>query len=104
MQLKADFWSVTGVTAWIDLWDSGVSGRVLLSGHFGTFFEMSEFNLELELSLSAGVSVTISQFGAAVYKLVNVFENVMLMFFFGVLTLTGLSTFTKDVSLLLDLI
>ena len=104
MQWKADFWSVTGDTSWINLWDSGVSGRALLSGDFGTFFEMSEFNLELELSLSAGVSVTISQFGADLSKLVNVFEDVMFMFFFGVLTLTGLSTFTKEVSLLLDLI
>ena len=77
---------------------------MLLSGDFGIFFEISEFNLEPELSLSAGVSVTISQFGADLSKLVNVFEDVMLMPFFGVLILTGLSTFTKEVSLLLDLI
>ena len=104
MQRKADFWSVTGDTSWIDLWDSGVSGKVLLLEDFGTFFEMSECNLELELSLRAGVSVTISQFSADLSKSVNVFEDVMLMFFFGVLTLTGLSAFTKEVSLLLDLI
>ena len=76
--------------------------RVLLSEDFGRFFEMSEFNQELELSLSTGVLVKISQFGADLSKLVNVFEDVMFMFFFGVLTLTGLSTFTKEVSLLLD--
>ena len=94
MQRKADVWSVTVDTSWIDLWDSGVSGRVLLSEDFGTFLEMLEFNLEIELSLSAVVLVKISQFGADLSKLVNVFENVMFMFLFGVLTLTGLSTFT----------
>ena len=94
MQRKADVWSVTVGTSWIDLWDSGVSGRVLLSEDFGTFLEMLEFNLEIELSLSAGVLVKISQFGADLSKLVNVFENVMFMFLSGVLTLTGLSTFT----------
>ena len=52
--------------------------------------------------MSTGVLVKISQFGADLSKLVNVFEDVMFMFFFGVLTLTGLSTFTKEVSLLLD--
>ena len=65
---------------------------------------MSEFNLELELSLSAGISVKISQFDADISKLVNVFEDVMFMFFFGVSTSTGLSTFTTETSLLLDLI
>ena len=54
---------------------------------------MSEFNLEPELSLNAGVSVTISQFGADLSKLVNVFEDVMFMFF-EFSTLTGLFTFT----------
>ena len=78
MQRKIDFWSVTGDTSWFDLWNSGVSGGVLLSGYFGTLFEMSEFNLERELSLSAGVSVTIWQFGADLSKLVNFFEDIML--------------------------
>ena len=70
----------------------------------GILLKMSEFNLELELSLSAGISVKISQFDADISKLVNVFEDVMFMFFFGVSTLTGLSTFTTETSLLLDLI
>ena len=58
---------------------------MLLSEDFGTFLEMSEFNLELEFSLSAGVSVKIS---------LVVFEDDMFMFFLGVSTLAGLSTFT----------
>ena len=78
MQRKVDFWSVTGDTSWFDLWNSDVSGGVLLSGYFGTLFEMSEFNLERELSFSAGVSVTIWHFGADLSKLVNVFEDIML--------------------------
>ena len=94
MQRKADVWSVTVDTSWIDLWDSGVSGRVLLSEDFGTFLEMLEFNLEIESSLSTGVLEKISQFGADLSKLINVLENVMFMFLVGVLTLTGLSTFT----------
>ena len=65
---------------------------------------MPEFNLEPELSLSADVSITISQFHVDLFKLVNVFENVMFMFFFGVSILTGLSTFTQEVGLLLDII
>ena len=55
---------------------------------------MSEFNLEPELSLNAGVSVTTSQFVVDLSKLVNVFEDVMFMFFFEFSTLTGLFTFT----------
>ena len=51
--------------------------------------------MELEFSLSAGVSVKISQFGVDLSKLV-VFEDDIFMFFFGVSTLTGLSTFTAD--------
>ena len=102
MQLKADLRCVTCDTSWTDLLDSGVSGRVLLSEDFGRYLEMSEFNVELELSLSAGVSVKISQFGVDLSKLV-VFEHVMFMSFFGVSTLTGLSTFITEVSLLLDL-
>ena len=64
---------------------------------------MLEFNLELEFSLSAGVLVKISQFGVDLSKLV-VFEDDIFMFFFGVSTFTGLSTFTVEVSLLLDFI
>ena len=94
---------MTGDNSWTDLWDSGVSGRVLLSEYFGTFLEMLEFNLEIKLSFSAIVSVKTSKFGADLSKLVNVFEDVMFMFFFGVLTLTGLFAFTTEVSLLLDL-
>ena len=60
---------------------------------------MSEFNLELELFLSASISVKTSQFAADLFKSVNVFEDVMFMLFFGVLMLTGLSTFTKETSL-----
>ena len=101
MQLKADLRCVTCDTSWTDLLDSGVSGSVLLSEDFGRYLEMSEFNVELELSLS-GVSVKISQFGVDLSKLV-VFEHVMFMSFFGVSTLTGLSTFITEVSLLLDL-
>ena len=55
---------------------------------------MLEFNLEIESSLSTGVLEKISQFGADLSKLMNVLENVMFMFLVGVLTLTGLSTFT----------
>ena len=62
---------------------------------------MSEFNLELELCLSAGASAKISQFGRDLSGLVNVFEDIMFMFFFDALTLTGLPTFTTDISLLL---
>ena len=76
---------------------------VLLSEDFGRYLEMSEFNLELELSLGVGASVKISQFSVDLSKLI-VFEHVMFMFFFGVSTLTGLSTFTTEVSLLLHLI
>ena len=56
------------------------------------------------MSFSAVVSVKISQFGVGLSKLVNVFEDVMFIFFFGVSTLTGLSTFTTEVGLLLHLI
>ena len=89
----ADLWSATCDTFWTDLLDSGISGRVLLSEHFGTFLEMSKFNFELELSLGTGVEI--SQFSVDLSKLVNVFEDVMFMFFFGVSTLTCLSTFTR---------
>ena len=51
-------------------------GWVLLSEEFGAFLEMSDVNLEPELSQSTGVSVTISQFGLDLTKLVNVFEDV----------------------------
>ena len=90
---------MTGGASWIDLWDSSVSARVLLSEDFDTFLEMSEFNLELELFLSASISVKTSQFAADLFKSVNVFEDVMFMLFFGILMLTGLSTFTKETSL-----
>ena len=102
MQRKADLWCVACDTSWTELSASRVSGRVLLSKDFGTFLEMSEFNLELEFSLSAGVSVKISQFSVDLSKSV-VFEDDIFMFFFGVSTLIGLSTFTAEVSLLLDL-
>ena len=84
MQRKVDLWCVTCGTSWTDLLGSGVFGRVLQSEYLGTLLEMSEFNLELELSLSAGASVKISQFGVYLSNLLNVFEDVMFMFFFGV--------------------
>ena len=61
---------------------------------------MSEFDLEPELYLSAGVLVKISQFGVDLSKSVKVFEDFMFMFFFGLSTLTG----TTEIGLLLDLI
>ena len=98
--MKDNFYSVAGDTSWTDFWDSGLSGSALLSEDFSKFLEMLEFNLELELCLSAGASVKISQFGRDLSGLVNVFED-MFMFFFDALTLTGLPTFTTDISLLL---
>ena len=91
---------MTGDTSWTDLLGSGISDRVLMSEDFGTFFEMSEFDLEPELYLSAGVLVKISQFGVDLSKSVKVFEDFMFMFFFGLSTLTG----TTEIGLLLDLI
>ena len=79
-------------------------GRVLPSGDFGTFLEMSEVDLESEFSLRAGVSVTISQFGVDLSKLVTVFKDAMFMFFFAVYRLTGISTFITEMDFLLKLI
>lgn len=66
-----------------------MSGRVLLSKDSDTFLEMSEVNLEPEVSLSAGVSVTISVFDVDSSKLVTFPKDSMFMFLFDVSTLTG---------------
>ena len=63
---------------------------------------MLEFNLEPELSLSAGVSAKVLQFSVDLSKLMFL-KILCLMFFFGISTLTGLSTFITEVDLLLYL-
>ena len=70
-----------------------MSGRVLLSQDSGIFLEMSEVNLEPEVSLSAGVSVTISVFDVDSSKLVKFPKDAMFMFLFDLSTLTGVRTF-----------
>ena len=80
-----------------------MTGKILLSEEFGTFLEILELNLNAELSSSSGVSVTTSKFGGDLSMLVNALKDVIFKFFFGVSTLTGISTFTSEIYLLLEL-
>ena len=74
-----------------------MTGKILLSEEFGTFLEILEVNLNAELSSSSGVSVTTSKFGGDLSMLVNALKDVIFKFFFGV------STFTSEIYLLLEL-
>ena len=60
-------------------------------------------SLKPELSLSADVSVTISQFREDLSKLVNFHKDIMFMFFFGVLTVTGVLALITVIDLLFEL-
>ena len=79
-----------------------MTGKILLSEEFGTFLEILEVNLNAELSSSSGVSVTTSKFGGDLSMLVNALKDVIFKFFF-VSTLTGISAFTSEIYLLLEL-